>query len=238
MHALRRIPYVVGADWFQHHDEPTHGRPMDQEDYNFGLVDIEDRPYEEVTAAFASLDVNEQRPAAPAVRLNAAGGVPPAPEDPFASLDSMRALRDWDRERGFLPAESKNPTGDFYICWSPAAIYLGVYVLDIVELDYYRDSKIPEEDRAVWSVRIGERKTLTVRVGAGNPPSLANSTVRVESASGVYHGVRCINIMEIPAEHLGKNRFHAGDRIELQSSFTTHARAHQINWSGALTLAE
>jgi hypothetical protein len=31
-------PYVVGADWFQYYDEPTHGR-ADGENYNFGLVD-------------------------------------------------------------------------------------------------------------------------------------------------------------------------------------------------------
>ena len=40
--ALARIPYVVGADWFQYYDEPTHGR-IDGEDYDFGLVDIHDR---------------------------------------------------------------------------------------------------------------------------------------------------------------------------------------------------
>ena len=49
------LPYVVGAHWFQYTDEPTHGRPKDGEDYNFGLVDIDDRPYEELTTAFTKL---------------------------------------------------------------------------------------------------------------------------------------------------------------------------------------
>ena len=26
LHALLKIPYVLGADWFQYYDEPTHGR--------------------------------------------------------------------------------------------------------------------------------------------------------------------------------------------------------------------
>ena len=41
--ALVRIPYVVGADWFQYYDEPTHGRG-DGENFNFGLVDIHNQP--------------------------------------------------------------------------------------------------------------------------------------------------------------------------------------------------
>ena len=41
--------------WFQHHDEPTNGR-FDGEDSNYGLVDQRDRPYEEVTGAFAKLN--------------------------------------------------------------------------------------------------------------------------------------------------------------------------------------
>ena len=30
--ALARLPYVVGADWFQYYDEPPHGRQLDGED--------------------------------------------------------------------------------------------------------------------------------------------------------------------------------------------------------------
>src|SRR5207249_3645910 len=51
--ALAKIPYVVGADWFQYFDEPTHGRG-DGEDFNFGLVDIHDRAYE------AFMDVHQE----------------------------------------------------------------------------------------------------------------------------------------------------------------------------------
>ena len=32
------------------------GRPDDHEDYNFGLVDLYDRPYEELTEAFARIN--------------------------------------------------------------------------------------------------------------------------------------------------------------------------------------
>jgi hypothetical protein len=43
---LARVPYIVGADWFQWCDEPPQGRSGDGEDVNFGIVDIHDKPYE------------------------------------------------------------------------------------------------------------------------------------------------------------------------------------------------
>lgn len=43
---LARVPYVIGADWFQWSDEPPSGRRSDGEDVNFGIVDIDDNPYE------------------------------------------------------------------------------------------------------------------------------------------------------------------------------------------------
>ncbi len=42
---LARVPYIVGADWFQWCDEPPAGRSSDGEDVNFGVVDVHDRPY-------------------------------------------------------------------------------------------------------------------------------------------------------------------------------------------------
>ncbi len=41
------LPYVLGADWFQYNDQPPAGR-FDGENANTGVVDIKDRPYEEL----------------------------------------------------------------------------------------------------------------------------------------------------------------------------------------------
>ena len=43
---LARLPYVIGADWFQWMDEPPSGRLRDGEDVNFGVVDVADEPYQ------------------------------------------------------------------------------------------------------------------------------------------------------------------------------------------------
>ncbi len=48
---LARLPWVIGADWFQWSDEPPSGRVSDGEDVNFGVVDIDDRPYDELVSA-------------------------------------------------------------------------------------------------------------------------------------------------------------------------------------------
>lgn len=48
---LARVPYVIGADWFQWSDEPPSGRTVDGEDVNFGIVDVDDRAYEQLAAA-------------------------------------------------------------------------------------------------------------------------------------------------------------------------------------------
>lgn len=51
---LARLPYVIGADWFQWMDEPPSGRSSDGEDVNFGIVDIDDRPYEALAQTIRS----------------------------------------------------------------------------------------------------------------------------------------------------------------------------------------
>jgi hypothetical protein len=48
---LARVPFVIGADWFQWMDEPPSGRLCDGEDANMGLVDVHDQPYEPLADA-------------------------------------------------------------------------------------------------------------------------------------------------------------------------------------------
>jgi len=48
---LARVPYIIGADWFQWMDEPASGRSSDGEDVNFGIVDVNDNPYPLLTDA-------------------------------------------------------------------------------------------------------------------------------------------------------------------------------------------
>jgi hypothetical protein len=238
LRSLARLPYVVGADWFQYYDEPPQGRKLDGEDYNFGLVDIHDRPYAEVTTAFDGLDLTAIKSAAGPRQSIASHGVPPAPVDPFREFQSMRALVDWDRERGFVPAVTAHPTGDLYICWSPDALYLATFVMDIVEPDYYRDRIVPESDRASWTMRVNGGAAITARIGSGKPPVVNDPSLRVQSLGGTSHHVRSITAIELPAKKIGLVKLKPGDKIKLDASYTTHGRAYRIEWKGEFVLSE
>ena len=63
-----RFPNVIGSHWFQMYDEPTGGR-SDGEDYNMGLIDIYNKPYEQLTGRFAAVNPQLDR-----MHAAAAGG--------------------------------------------------------------------------------------------------------------------------------------------------------------------
>ncbi|HJQ79546.1 MAG TPA: hypothetical protein VJ828_06305 [Lacipirellulaceae bacterium] len=247
---LVRRPYVVGADWFQYYDEAPHGRKLDGEDYNFGLVDIHDTPYKDVTDAFAALNLSELKAAAGSraatasdnqqnsVSFSVAMPVPPAPEDPLVDFQFTRAIKNWDRRRGFFPAVSEHPIGDLYLCWSPAALYLATCVIDIIEPDYYRDGRIPNVDRPLWTIQVNGREPIIARIGAGENPEISDSSARVKSISGLYHDVRCITVIQLPASYFDKESLRPGDEFRLDTSFVSHGRAYRIEWKGRFKLSE
>lgn len=238
METLLRLPYVVGADWFQYYDEPTFGRD-DGENYNMGLVDIHDRPYQEITAAAASLDRTRHQEAAAAKRPDASQGVPRAPRDPLADLKPMQAMARWDRERGFVTPASRFPVADLYLCWDRDAVYLGLHAMDVVEDTYYRDRRVPEEDRMEWRVRVsGAREPIRVRLGGGRVPAVARADVTVVSPDGTGTGVRNVAIMKLPAAVWHKSHLSASDTIAFAATLLTHGQAYHVEWAGIFTLAE
>jgi hypothetical protein len=231
--ALMQTPFVIGADWFQYYDEPRFGRD-DGENYDMGLVDIEDRAYQPITATAAALPAGHQPPVA---RADATMGVPPAPAAPMAELSPMKILGDWDRERGFVPPASRLPLADMYVCWAPDALYLGLYAYDFVEDSYYRDKQIPEADRMEWSVRVPARPApIRARIGAGRAPNVEATRVTVAAPSRAGD-VRNVAIMKLPATAFGKSALRAGDRVSFHAILLSHARAYRAEWSGDLRLA-
>ncbi len=237
LEGLARLPYVVGSDWFQFFDEPKHGRE-DGENFNFGLVDIQNRPYEELTAMFASFDASHLRAAVPEKRLDASSGVPRAPRDPFAEFAPTRALKHWDRERGFVRPVADTPIADLYVNWSSNAVYLGLYALDIVEDAYYRSTSVPKQDRALWTVQVNGGEPIRARLGAGREALVNNERVRLESISGLNLNVRNVAALEVPTELFGKAWLKAGDEVDLAVSLVTHGRAYTMEWRGRFTLRD
>jgi hypothetical protein len=235
LESLLRLPYVIGADWFQFYDEPRHGRE-DGENFNFGLVDIQNQPYEELVNMFAALLPEDLKSRRREVRLDARSGIPRAPGDPFANYTGTSALKHWDRERGFIPPSSPHPQADLYTCWSPGALYLGVHALDIVEDAYYRDGRVPKQDRALWTVTVRGREIARARIGANREALVSEPRVRIENLSGLNLQVRNIATMEIPAALLGQTELKPGDTVELNVSLRTHAGAYTMEWKGNYAL--
>ncbi|PYJ81433.1 MAG: hypothetical protein DME22_21185 [Verrucomicrobia bacterium] len=236
LQALLKIPYVIGADWFQYYDEPTHGR-FDGENFNFGLVDIHDRPYEALTRIAASLDLAGMKRQPARARPDASPGVPPAPREPLGEFEPTLALRRWDRERGFVQPISEFPLADLYVCWNEKAIYLGLYAQDVTEDTFYRDKTVRASDRAEWIVSVsGPDKPIRARIGAGLEPIIDEPTVRVANISGLNGNFRNIACMELPARLFGRDRFKPRDLIEFASTFVSHCRAYRVEWKGKFAL--
>ncbi|MCC7352011.1 MAG: hypothetical protein IT446_15740 [Phycisphaerales bacterium] len=144
---LARVPYVIGADWFQWSDEPPSGRRSDGEDVNFGVVDVDDRPYQTLVAA-----IRDTTP-----RLNPLHGQ--SATDPqkdvwresFASKPAMNVpflsrpitlngeLSDWTPEAklsGIRHSQtiglerSSLPMPNVYLGWTKEGMYLGLEIFD------------------------------------------------------------------------------------------------------------
>ena len=62
------LKYLLGYHWFQYFDESPQGRSFDGEDSDYGLVDIEDRPYTGLTDAFKEVNANASKLHAVATR--------------------------------------------------------------------------------------------------------------------------------------------------------------------------
>lgn len=54
---LISLDFVIGYHWFQYYDQPKEGR-FDGENSNYGLVRIDDEPYNEMIEIFTNLNNN------------------------------------------------------------------------------------------------------------------------------------------------------------------------------------
>jgi hypothetical protein len=159
-----RIPEVVGSQWFQYYDHPKGGRP-DGEDYDFGLVDINDHPYRRLTAALAA--ANREAPALHAAAATRRDSGPAAPIVlPHAAIAlSERSLADWPKPASLLPALTPSPGavdfGEVYLSWSEKGLAVATIGQDYFDIDLLAyDGPFP----------LGEAYRLELGVDAGAGP--------------------------------------------------------------------
>jgi len=132
------FPEIIGAHWFQYYDHPKGGRP-DGEDYDFGLVDINDRPYEELTQALTRANLV-------APKTHAAATAPPSAGDgvelPRAAISlSDRSLSNWPKPASLLPPLVASPGavdfGEIYLSWSEKGLSLATIGQDYYDIDLF-----------------------------------------------------------------------------------------------------
>jgi hypothetical protein len=135
---MARIPDLVGLHWFQWADHPKGGR-KDGEDYDFGLVDVDDRPYQDL--------VDRIRPrleAASATHLAGRAGDmrqtdPAEISIPYAEIDfGDRTLKEWPKPASLLPAlaaaPGEVPFGEAYLAWDQQGLGLATIGQDYYDL--------------------------------------------------------------------------------------------------------
>ncbi|HUC70632.1 MAG TPA: hypothetical protein VMS01_05515, partial [Stellaceae bacterium] len=119
------IPEIIGAHWFQYYDHPQGGRP-DGEDYDFGLVDINDEPYRQLTSALATANRRAYE-----IHGEATVRAPRSGEFviPRAAVElRKRSLSDWPKPASLMPRLTASPGavefGEAYLSWSERGLQL------------------------------------------------------------------------------------------------------------------
>jgi hypothetical protein len=152
--ALAREPNVVGLHWFQLYDHPKGGR-ADGEDYNFGLLDVRDRPYERLVTALSRVN----RLALKRRRENPPGSpMPGVISVPYAAIDVQDSgLVDWPKPVALMSMQSApaEPVfGDVYLSWDDNALNVAV-----IAMDYY------DPHLMAWSEEFPRDEAFRLTVG-------------------------------------------------------------------------
>jgi len=142
------FPNVIGAHWFQYADEPKGGRE-DGENYNMGLIDHANLPYEKVASVFSALnpELEDAHRHAHGFRTALASDtqsklVPLEQKTQTISVTD-NSLLDWDkastRLQGFRSPKPYVPFADVHLTWAPEGLYLASIASNYVDwglLDY------------------------------------------------------------------------------------------------------
>ncbi len=253
------IPTLLGLHWFQYYDYPEGGR-ADREDYNFGLVDIRDRPYRQLVAALG--EANRALPqlhaaAAPMARQRLAGfSVPRAAIDP-----GHGSLVDWPKPRSLLPPLKTAPGevafGEAYLSWSERGLAVATIGQDYYDLDllaYDGDFPLGEAYRLELDVDAGagpkrftlyfipprskqhDHPPMAVRLCAGAPREHAKTACpAVPGGAALYFGAdqpRIVGEALIPWPALGLDAPPAGRRIRVEVSASAWFHSRWMSLSG------
>jgi hypothetical protein len=247
--ALARMPYVVGYHWFQWSDQPAGGR-WDGEDFNMGLVDLRDGPYEALTAAFTQANVGalvRHEEGARAQGLQATGGVWSVPAAP-APLALDGRLDEWDLARAWMPEPAARapylPFGDFYLSWRPEGLVVGLSYHDYAASGVDVTVASSRRRLTLSVAREGGRAVRETLLGlnereAGEKPRLLPLAPRERRGAAPFRGAQRVrNLLTtaevlVPAEALGPRPLRPGDRLRLRMALALQGEGKELWWPAA-----
>jgi hypothetical protein len=202
---------IVGVHWFQYYDHPKGGR-TDGEDYDFGLVDINDRPYEPLVSALAAANRR-------AAEIHARAAAEAAPLNMFVLPHAAitvhdHSLSDWPKPASLLPRMHPSPGavefGEAYLSWSEQGLALATIGQDYFDIDLLAyDGAFPLTDayRVELGVELGggprrftlffvpprtklrDHPPMTAKLCAGSAQiAIAEGCTEVSGAEAAYFG--------------------------------------------------
>jgi hypothetical protein len=215
--SLLKEPDVVGAHWFQYYDEPQNGRG-DGENYNFGLVDVNNRPYQELLDTARQID--------PALHTQAHITKPKGETLPKAPIDLSDMTR-WNRNAALIPSDTEVPRGDLYASWLPDGIEMRLFWSEERFSEaYFRNGKIPTGDETKVIVDIPSSRTHWVRSLVPAQSSVGKDAWKshghVDSASWLT--------WKVPASSLSKKTLKSGDEVAMDVRLVSQTRSYQTVW--------
>jgi hypothetical protein len=235
LRTLAGLPFVVGAHWFQYYDEPTQGR-RNGEDYNMGLVDIDDKAYEELTETATSVNTF-------ALHQQSSGSQTGPDRETFvapAPFEAETGLLAWDkrgmRVSGAHALPRSVPFADLYAAWDAKFLYLAIYAADFVDAKLYPGDVIPAEERMLWTLQFeGQVTPVEIRFGPGGDATAGSEPLQLfHSSTSTRHTVAA----KLSASRFGKSEFVPGDFLKLTSRLTSHSRAEEMQWDLRLRLGQ
>lgn len=210
LRCLARQPYVVGAHWFRFADEPTHGRAKDGEDYNFGLVDIDNRPYDGLTAAMSQLNADVPRLHRERAKR------PGAAHEPIAV---RRLTADASDLHGQLTKASEIAIDDETLqayevlaAWDVEKLYLVALIGQVVQPETYSSKSTRREhflEVAITSPAFDRPVTIPL------PKVGGVAEIGGVECRHLTNGLRHTLVVAIPPKTFGKGEFDEEDEIPI-----------------------
>jgi hypothetical protein len=228
---LASLPYVVGAHWFQFTDEPTKGRD-DGEDYNFGLIDIHNRPYDQLTSAFTRMHTDI--PAIHAALSHRGAKTQAIVRIPPACSDARAGLGNWDTQQARIGGTvGEIPFADLLASWDKDCLYLAISCNRFVDSELYAAQDLPKRSEQLeWKISLGNKLPATrIYFGVGEEVPDAEPAVNCRSWS---NGTRYVALVAIPVGRLGRDTFKVGDQLELHAMLADRREGSKMTWNSHL----